>query len=50
MVRGAMMMRTYLFYFSFTTLPSYIDKCHPTTAMADSEKSKKRISAVHASN
>ena len=50
MVNGAMMMRTLLFYFSFTTLPSSMDKCKPVTAMSDSEKSIKRISAVHTSN
>ena len=49
MVSGAMvmMMRIHVFYFSFATLPSSMDKCKP---VADSEKSIKRISDVHASN
>ena len=48
MVSGAMvmMMRIHVFYFSFTTLPSSMDKCKP---VADSEKSIKRISAAHTS-
>ena len=50
MVSGAMMMRIHLFYFSVTTLPSSMDKYRPVTAMSDSEKSIKRISAVPATN
>ena len=51
MVSGAMMMMLiHVFDFSFTTLPSSMDKCKPATAGSDLEKSIKRISAVHASN
>ena len=51
MVSGAMMMMMiHLVYFSFTTLPSSMDKCKPVTARSDSEKSIKRISDGHASN